>query len=559
MAKAIREHGCVVLGEIWNSDGDLIQPAPVLNAAAITSGHLRLPFDRDGFTRSVEVVYRGVSALGVAAVQAYKLDHELVDIPNNLSNFQINWPGPVSALTTLSLVDVLSGAVPPGFFADKVIFVSYGATSGHTPMRTPFDYRWPVPGGYMHPAVADNLLNQNWLRPVPQPIVILLLLLSGPMLSGLLFRWDWLMHLMVAFSLPNMWLLVCMTALKIGYLLPVVPPVAVIVGTCLFVVVWRRLQSNALLQVRSAFLDTVSHEVRTPLNAIANLSEMLKETPLNDRQREYAETLHSSSQTLIALINEVLDFSRIESGQLTIEDYPVNVVETIERSIELLAPRAAEKNIELVYAIAPGVPTIVMSDPVRLQQILSNLLSNAVKFTAVGEVSVRVEARPYSHRHGLSRWQRLVQNTQETLTQTGFDQASLDRQRKADSSDSQLGTAGVYELCFEVRDTGIGISANRIPHLFKPFSQASASTTREYGGTGLGLSISKRLIERMGGDIWIKSTPGRGSQFYFTSRAQATQAMLPPPEYLIGLRETQLLIVDANQTGENSSLAACRQ
>ncbi len=552
LAKAISQQGRVVLAQAWNLEGEAVNPAPVLADAAVAIGHLRLPIDRDGFTRSVEVFYRDVPALGVAAVQAYGLDHELVDIPAGLGNFRINWPGPISELTTLSLVDVLSGAIPPDLFADKIIFVSYGATSSHTPMRTPFNYRWPVPAGYLHLAVADNLLNRNWLRPLSDQNALLLLLLGGPILSGLLSRWDWLVQLATAFLLISVWLLICMAALQLGYLLPVVSPIAVIFGTCLFVIIWRRLQSNALLQVRSAFLSTMSHEIRTPLNAIVNLSEMLQETPLNDRQREYAETLQSSSQTLMALVNDVLDFSKIESGQMSIEDYPVNIVETIERSIELLAPRAAEKNIELVYAVASNVPAVVISDPVRLQQILSNLLSNAVKFTDVGEVSVRVEARPYGQPQSPTGWPRLLQKIR-SFTRAGLSSQSrvnsrASRANQFNSGAGQLDHWGLYELCFEIKDTGIGIPANRMPCLFKPFSQVSASTNRKYGGTGLGLSISKRLSERMGGDIWVKSVPDKGSQFYFTFCAQVVQAVLPLPKYLTGLRGTWLLVVDANLT-----------
>ncbi len=559
MAKAMHQHGRVVLGQVWNSEGEAIKPVGALSEAAIATGHLRLPFDHDGFTRIVEITHRNVPALGVAVAQAYSVGNQLVCIPSNLNNLQINWPGPVNELTTLSLVDVLSGAISPNFFLDKIVFVSYGATSGHAFMRTPLNYRWPVPGGYMHLAVVDNLLNQNWLRSPPRQIVLLGLLLGGPLLSGALFRWTWAVQAIVTLLLISVWLLLCVMTLQAGCLLPIVPPIAMILGTCLFVIGWRRLQSNALHQVRSAFLSTMSHEIRTPLNAIVNLSEMLQETPLNDRQREYAETLHGSSQTLMALINDVLDFSKIEAGQLTIEDYPVNICETIERSIELLAPKAAAKNIELVYAIAPNVPAVIMSDPVRLQQILSNLLSNAVKFTAAGEVTVRVKAHPYRQPSSQTPWQRLIYQVRQGQVRQGQVRQGQVRQGQSPKGNTQSpltytdGTeranqSGLYELCFEVKDTGIGIPAERIPHLFRPFSQASTSTTRKYGGTGLGLSISKRLSERMGGDIWVKSTLGRGSQFYFTLKAQVTKATLPPPKYLIGLRGTQLLVVDANRT-----------
>ena len=542
MAEAMRRHGYVVVGQIWDLEGNVIEPAPSLSSAAIATGHLRLPFSQDGFTRSVEVFYRDVPSLGMAAVQAYSMNHELAPIPTNLNGFQINWPGPVSDLTTLSLVDVLSGAIPPDAFANKIIFVSYGATSGHTPVRSPFDNRVPVPGGYMHPAVVDNLLNRDWLRPISVQIVLLLLLFGGPLLSRVLFCWNWLIQLAIVVSMASIWFLACVIALQLNYLLPVITPIVVILGTYLFVIIWQRLQSNALLQVRLAFLNTVSHEIRTPLNAIANLSELLQETPLTDRQREYAETLHGSSQTLVALINDVLDLSKIESGRLTIEDYPVNVVEIVERSIELLASKAAAKNIELVYAIAPNVPALIRSDPVRLQQILSNLLSNAVKFTAVGEVSVRVRATPC--RQACSRpalWRRLLAANPNWFHSTSTHQF-------ANHTVQPRSREALYELCFEVKDTGIGIPATRIPHLFKPFRQVSLSTTRRYGGTGLGLSICKRLSERMGGDIWVKSTLRKGSQFFFTFNAQIAQATLLPPNYLAGLQRAHLLVVDANST-----------
>ena len=543
MSEAMRQHGYAVLGKIWDAEGTAIELAPTLSEAAIAIGHLRLPFDPDGFTRSVEVFYQDIPTLGMAAVQVYSLDHLIAHFPANLKNFQINWPGPVSDLTTFSLVDVLSGAVSPDFFSDKIVFVSYGATGGHTSMRSPFDYRRPIPGGYLHLAVADNLLNLDWLRPTPLQIVVPLLLLGGPILSRLLLLWNWPAQLAITAVAASSWLAICVLALKMGYLLPMVSPTAVILGTYLFVVIWRRLQSNALLQVRSVFLNTMSHEIRTPLNAIVNLSEMLKETPLDDRQREYAETLYGSSQTLVALINDVLDLSKIEAGHLPIGDYPVNIVETIERSIELLAPRAAAKNVELVYAIAPNVPAVIRNDPVRLQQILSNLLSNAVKFTAVGEVSVRVRASPCRRSRRHTFWERLL-----TRVGTNLPEWLTTHQLHANRTARTRSDLGLYELCFEVKDTGTGILPAQIPYLFRPFSQGSVSTTQRYGGTGLGLSICQRLIKRMGGDIWAESTLRKGSQFFFSFKAQIAQATLPPPNYLMGLRSTRLLVVDANST-----------
>lgn len=522
LAKEMSAHGRVVIGQIWGPEGEVIKPVSLLADMAIATGHMRLPIDTDGYTRFAEITYKDFPALGVAAIQAYSLEDELVSIPTDLQQLRINWPGPVKSLNTVSLIDVLSDNLPPSTLAGKIVIVSYGATSGLSPMRTPFDNRWPVPGGYMHAAVIDNLLNQNWLRSISQTTILLGLLIGGPLFSGLLYRRALWMQVAVSGAAAGAWLTVCIWGLHVGYLLPVVPPLVTLLATGAGVIMWGRLQSNALLQVRSAFLSTMSHEIRTPLNAIVNLSEMLQDTELNNQQREYVETLSSSSQTLMALINDVLDFSKIESGRLTLEDYPVSLVEILERSTELLAPRAAEKAIELVYAIEASAPTRVVSDPVRLQQILINLLSNAVKFTERGEVALRVSARPAALRKPL-------------FLRRQFDSPAVDAEN-------------LYELRFEVRDTGIGIPPEKMAKLFDPFSQVSTSTTRKYGGTGLGLSISKRLSERMGGSLWAKSTPGEGSAFYFTCQAQAVDIAERIPDYLSALQGARLLLIDRNKT-----------
>ncbi len=537
MAEEMLLHGRVVIGQAWSLEGAAVAAVPELSEAAIAAGHIRLPIDSDGFTRMVELTYRGLPALGVVAIQAYSLDRELVSIPMGIRQMRINWPASVTQLNSVSLIDVLNGETPPGTFEGKIVIVSYGATSSFTPMRTPFDNRWPVPGGYLHAAVINNLLNQNWLRSVPQTSIVFCLLIGGPLLSWLLYKRQAWFQLVTTGVGAFSWLLVCVAALHMGYMLPVVSPIVLVAITGIGLFVWGQLRSNALLQVRSAFLSTMSHEIRTPLNAIINLSEMLKDTSLTDHQKEYVETLYSSSQTLMALINDVLDFSKIESGRLTLEGYPTNLTETIERSLELLAPRAAEKGIELVYAVDPSAPPVIVSDPVRLQQILINLLSNAVKFTERGEVSVRVSARSVEQRRSLIGL---------PLKRRGEAGSSPFQPSSTQSSDPR--PADLCEMYFEVRDTGIGIPAERMAALFEPFSQVSASTTRKYGGTGLGLSISKRLSERMGGDLWVKSTVGKGSTFYFTFQSKAAAVSRPLPNYLSVLEGAHLLLVDRNKT-----------
>ncbi len=522
---------------------------PVLADTAIAIGHVQVQPDSDGIARRVALTWQGIPALGVATVQAYGLQKELVSIPTNLSELRVNWPSSAYDLPTLSLIDVLNGQYPQGSLTGKIVIVSYGATAGQVELRTPFDQRDSIPDGYLHAAVIDTLLRQNWLRSVSENTLIAFVLLGGPAFGMLLYRRRAMVQMAIGSGLFIGWLMICMAALYFGHLLPVVPPLATLLLAGASVIIVNRLQANALLQVRSAFLNTMSHEIRTPLNAIINLSEMLQETPLDNRQREFAETLHNSSQVLLALINDVLDFSKIESGRVMIEAYPVQLNETVERSLEMLAPKAAGKGLELVYAIAPGTPAVIMSDPVRLQQVLLNLLSNAVKFTEAGEISVQVQASVALPNRSLFSLRRQPRRRGRGRIQAErMWPASSLIERSPSPSASPFAQPDLYEIRFAVHDTGIGIPPERMSQLFRPFSQVSADTTRKYGGTGLGLSISKKLSDRMGGDLWVRSYPGEGSTFYFTVLAELAEATQAPPSYLTGLGGTRLLLIDRNIT-----------
>ena len=277
-----------------------------------------------------------------------------------------------------------------------------------------------------------------------------------------------------------------------------------------------RILAEEAVRTKARFLATMSHEIRTPMNGVIGMTRLLMNTPMSKKQTEFVESIYLSGEHLLTVINDVLDFSKLEAGKLDLKQEPLEIRACIEEVMGLLTAKALEKHLELAYAVGPSIPLYIEGDSVRLRQVLTNLLGNAVKFTDQGEITIFAMLRSQQHDH--------------------------------------------YELEFQINDTGPGIPADQLEHIFEQFSRVDGALSRRHEGTGLGLAISRRLVEMMGGRIWVESIMGVGSRFHFTLKTRRVDGGIQKPFHHFNIPEIsgkRILIVENNPANHQALRDYC--
>ena len=504
LAKAMDEHQRVVMPLAWNQDQMPIFPSPALQKSVMGMGHIMTRSSSDGIARSLKPKEQGVDAFGIAIAQAHAITQDSVKLPLVDRPLWLNWQGPTSKITRYSFSSVLAREVPASAFTDKIVLIGM-TTTGADALQTPFDRNLPSSGVYFHVTVLNNILQNTFLQ-VPGPVWIWGLLPLGALLSWGLSRWQWGVQCAVVVGAIGLWVGGAVVLMHLNVWIPVVAPCLLLGGVGGIAVVNDRLRMQALLQVRSEFLAVMSHELRTPLNGILGMTDLLlARTGLESQDRDYIQTIDRSGEMLLGLINDVLDFAKIDAGKLSLEAVPFDLLDEVKLTIALLDAKAHAKAIGLQYSIQDSIQTTLqknlqsgsssalLGDGLRLRQVLLNLLGNAVKFTDRGQVRLEVTGSTSVSPHA---------NLQQTKPQ----------QTKPQPTHPNI----IYSITFRVIDSGIGLSKPQIDRLFQPFVQADSSIQRRYGGTGLGLVISQQLVNQMGGQLQVTSTLGAGSVFSFT-------------------------------------------
>jgi signal transduction histidine kinase/CheY-like chemotaxis protein len=541
---------------------------PLLAETVSSSGFINAVGDPDGVVRRIPMLIRyqdniytslalatlmtalnldksGQSAvirMDSSGIESLQIGKYVVPVDANgqlMVKFYRRW----NAAGYISASDLLNDRIPEERLNGRIVFVGILAAGLKDSVTTPMEPL--VPGVAVHANIVDNILQSSYLiRPGWMPGLELLLIVGSGLLATITIahaRASVILTICAALSL-TWWAVAFWTFFRFDvYASPLLPSGLILSQLAVLGILKLRQTQDWLVffrlslartlaktrflkaakkrsdlanQLKSDFLARMSHEIRTPMNAILGMEELLSRTSLTDEQKDYLQTLRNSGELLLALINDILDLSKIEAGQLTLESVPLDIRDLVEDVLNILSHRAHKQSLELVCRIAPEVAPFLSGDSIRIRQVLMNLVGNAIKFTPHG--FIKIEVTPLSENQSFSRLQ------------------------------------------FEIQDTGIGIPVEKQAIIFENFVQAETSTTRQYGGTGLGLAISKRLIERMEGEIHVVSTPGQGARFIFSltlskyvqsGTAETPATSLPAstrlPGHLQGLR---VLVVDDHPT-----------
>ncbi len=497
-------------------------PLPVLAEAASGVGFMNVVTDPDGVIRRIPILIQHrdniYPSLSIAMlIRAYPADQPVVRMDRyGIQSIQIgphviptdpggrvlirpyqNW----RTVDQISAADILNKTVPADLLANRFILIGLTASGLKDVVATAMET--VIPGVFIHANVVDTVLQRRYYRHPGwlKTLELVLFCISGLGIVIVIDRCRVFVILAGCCLLTLVWWAGSFYGFsRTGMFISPMLPSAMLLTQMAILILLRLRQTQEWVsffrvaltrslsearemkaakeradmanQFKSDFLARMSHEIRTPMNAILGMAEMLSATPLTGEQRDYLQTLQNSSELLLALINDILDLSKIEAGQLVLEKAPLNIREVIQTVLEMLSHRAHKKGLDLDSRIAPEIPPVLVGDATRIQQVLINLVGNAIKFTGTGFIRVSV---------GPAR----------------------------DGNNPEM-------VQFDVMDTGIGIPAEKHQLVFERFVQADASITREYGGTGLGLAICKRLVEQMGGRISLESIPEKGSRFMFT-------------------------------------------
>jgi len=537
---------------------------PVLAESAAASGFINAVSDLDGVVRRMPLLIRyqdsiyaslalstlmtalnpdksnGLTAviqMGSSGIERLQLGNYVIPVDTG-GQLMVKFYRPWRTSDYISAADLLDNSIPEDRLSSRVVFVGILASGLKDSVTTPMEPLFP--GVALHANIVDNIRQSayHW-RPGWMPALEMLLIAGSGLFATLIIARSGVPVIMTACALLSLawWTGTFQTFIKSGiYISPLFPTGLLLTQLTIlglfklrqtqdWVIFFRQSlkrtlektqflkaakeRSDLANQLKSDFLARMSHEIRTPMNAILGMGELLSGTALTDEQKDYLQTLRNSGELLLSLINDILDLSKIEAGQLTLESIPLDIRDIVEDILHILSHRAHKQGLELVCRIAPDVPPFLAGDSIRIRQILMNLVGNAIKFTSEGFIKIEVTLLPESQ--------------------------------------------SVNCLQFEVQDTGIGIPVEKQSIIFDNFVQAETYTTRQYGGTGLGLAISKRLIEHMGGEIHVVSAPGQGSRFIFSLALSTTtetrETSLPAnarlPDPIQGLR---VLIADDHPT-----------